>query len=99
MFCGVETLHTTKQTQPLLFGAASLSSGDVLPSLLSLVHLCSATAGSRCHSGPAPAGWPVPSPHPAGPGTGKGSSLPLPAPQTADKAPLGRSTASWLHIC
>lgn len=91
---GVETLQTTRQTQPLLFGAASLSS--VLPSLL---HLCSATAGSRCHSGPAPAGWPVPSPHPAGPGTGRGSSLPRPAPQTADKVPLGRSTASWLHIC
>lgn len=72
---------------------------QVLPSLLPLVRLYSATAGSRCRLGPAPASWPAPSPRPAGPGTGRGFSLQLPVPQTADRAPTGRSTASWLHIC
>lgn len=71
---------------------------QVLPSLLPLVHLCSATAGSQRQWDPAPAGWPAPSPCPAGPGTVTGSSLRLPAPQMADRMLRGQSTASWLHI-
>lgn len=81
-----------------VWSRSSVSSRFV-PSRMSPVPLCSATAGSLCQSDPGPAGWPAPSPRPAGPGTRRGFSLRQPAPQTVDKAPLGRSTASWPHIC
>ncbi len=84
--------------QNLELNSSSLSPA-VLPSLLPAARLCSATAGSRCRLGPAPVSWPAPSPRPAGPGTGTDFSLQLPVPQTADRAPLGRSTASWQRIC